>query len=212
MKDKVFLYRIKDGDDRDCCAYIEPSPLRFECGHYFGRPILHGSCYCNSDYAVYADIETCLTKDEYDKLIQFDKEISGLQYGITEGDERYQHGVALCAEVQDIYDKLNGDVNRKFFEKIQEEEKQYLKDKYYFSDADIEQIWSEYGLDYRDRSIVCSVWSDIYDAAHNEAYACGYIDTDEQERYFNFDVFGSDLLENDDYIEVPSGRIVRLSY
>lgn len=46
---KVFLYRIKNSEDRDCCAYIENNPMRFECGHYFGRPVLHGSCYCNSD-------------------------------------------------------------------------------------------------------------------------------------------------------------------
>ena len=25
---KVFLYRIKDSEDRDCCAYIENDPMR----------------------------------------------------------------------------------------------------------------------------------------------------------------------------------------
>lgn len=82
MKEYVFLYRVTGEEDRDSCAYLENKPMRFECGHYFGRMILHGSCYCNSDWKDYGDIETILTEDEYNTLRKIDAEISKLGYGI----------------------------------------------------------------------------------------------------------------------------------
>lgn len=35
MSEHLFLYRIKDSDDRDCCAYVDAAGPKFECNHYF---------------------------------------------------------------------------------------------------------------------------------------------------------------------------------
>jgi len=44
MREKRFLYRRRDDDDRDACAYIE-NPDRWECGHDFGGLYPQGSCF-----------------------------------------------------------------------------------------------------------------------------------------------------------------------
>lgn len=208
---KVFLYK-ENVDDRDSCAYIEVSPERFECGHYFGSVTLHGACYCGHDFAKYKDIKTVLTEEEYKQLIEFSKNISDLGYGITKGDERYNKGIELCKAIQPIYDKLLSEENEKFFEEIVEEEKEYLMDEYGFDEEDIEQIFDEYNLDYKDRGIVGCVYDDTYDLGYNEAFGCGYIDSEIAERYFDFEKFGEDLLEDDSYIQLTDGRCVTLNY
>lgn len=209
---KVFLFRIKDSDGRDCCAYIEHNPLRFECGHYFGRVILHGSCYCNSDFPEYVDIETVLTQNEYEALIQFDKDIKELRFGIKEGDDRHQKGIELCKNIQYVYDKLNGEENEKFFANIQKSEEEIIKEQYSLTDEDIQEIWDCYGLEYRDRSVICAVYDDTDDLGYEEAYSMGYLDNEITGRYFDTEKFGQDLLENDGYIELSDGRVVQLSY
>ena len=37
MSEYVFLYRIKNSDDRDCCAYINANGSEFVCNHYFRK-------------------------------------------------------------------------------------------------------------------------------------------------------------------------------
>ena len=64
----LFLFREKDSDDRDCCAYINSKNPRFECNHYFSSIDVCGSCYSGSEFPVYEEIETILTKDEYENL------------------------------------------------------------------------------------------------------------------------------------------------
>ena len=63
MEDYIFLYK-ENIDDRDCCAYIEPNPLRWECNHYFGSVNIHGPCYTDNNFAYYQDIETVLKRLE----------------------------------------------------------------------------------------------------------------------------------------------------
>lgn len=209
----LFLYRVKDSDDRDCCAYIENKPMRFECGHYFGRPILHGSCYCNSDWEEYDNIETILTREEYMALIRFDKEIGALGSCIEKGDERYKRGIKLCEDVQYIYDKLKSEEAEEFFLKIQESEKAFLMDEYSLDEDEVEDIFDHYTLDYRDRSIVSWVFEDEYDCGYEEALACGYVERDSvAERYFDFEKFAEDLLEDDLFHQLKDGRIVRFNY
>jgi len=209
---KAFLYRQKDNDDRDCCAYIEPR-LRFECDHYFGSLILHGACYSNSSYLPYGEIETVLTKQEYQRLLAFNKAIGELGYGIKKGDDRYQVGIALGESIQDVFDKLCSDDAQVFFEKIQEREKEFLMDKYRLSEEDIEKIFYEYGLGYQDRSIVSYIFGSVYDCGYEEAYALDIISKNNiSERYFDFEAFGEDLIEDGNYIELGDGRVVSLNY
>lgn len=171
----VFLYKVINSDDRDCCAYILNQPMRFECGHYFGGVILQGSCYCGGEFAPYEEIKTVLTEDEYEALISFNKEIKKIGYGVTVGDERYKKGIELCEGIQYVYDKLNSEENQKIFEEVQEEEIRYLMEEYGLSDEDVEKIFNEYALMYRDRSIVGFMYEDYEELGYEEAWLRGYI-------------------------------------
>ena len=211
---KVFLCRLKNSDDRDCCAYIENRPMRWECGHYFGSPILHGSCYCNSDYAAYDEIETVLTEDEYKAFLNFAEAINDLGFGITEGDERYQRGVELCKAIQPVYDKLNSGEAADFYKEIKKSEDELLMDEYGLDEGDIETIFDNYGLDYHGRSVVSTIFKDSEECGYEEALSLGYIKDDDiiSSRYFDYARFGEDLLEDEQYVELSDGRVAYLMY
>lgn len=214
MSRYIFLYREKDSDDRDCCAYIEPQP-RWECDHYFGSVTLHGACYCGHDFPKYEDVETVLNKKEYNALVKYDKDLHKLGYGIKRGDERYEKGMALAEKMRPIFDKLESDKAKEFQQKIIDSEIEWMKDEYNLSDEDIEKIFDEYYLDYRDRGIIGYVWDDIDEAAEEEAWQLGYVSlkgNEPKDRYFDYEKFGEDLLENESYLELDDGRIVRLNY
>lgn len=55
MSEHLFLYRIKDSDDRDCCAYIDAAGPKFECNHYFSSIRLCGSCYSGGKFPEYEE-------------------------------------------------------------------------------------------------------------------------------------------------------------
>lgn len=124
MNKYLFLGRLKDQSDRDCCLYIENKNLRWECDHYFGRINLHGSCFCHSGLPDYDDLETVLSREEYKELMVYNGEIGKLGYGIKKDSERYKNGCALSKEIQHIFDKLNSDEAKEFQGKIIEEEKE----------------------------------------------------------------------------------------
>ena len=204
----VFLYKIKDTDDRDAFAYIDDSPLRFECGHYFGCISLHGAAYSGSDFADYADIVTILTEEEYDRLIAFDKAIADLGYGIKIDDDRYNRGIELCESVSDIYDKLNSAENDDLFDSLWEEKKEYLYNEYGLDDDDCETIAAEYPLEYRDRAMVSCVFKSVEDCGYEEAQNFGNIPK-YLEDYIDYESFGEDLInDSDSYFELSDGRVV----
>lgn len=214
MSKYLFLYREKDSNDRDCCAYIEKKNPRWECNHYFGRVTLHGACYSGHDFPNYDKIETVLTKAEYEELIAYDKAINELGYGIRKGDERYNKGIELSKGIQHIFDKLNSTDAKEFQEHIIESEIEYMKDEYSLSDEDIKEIFNKYYLDYRDRGIIGYVFNDSSDLGYEEAQALGYIEGGDTivERYFDYEKFGEDLLEDENYLELDDGRVVSLNY
>lgn len=212
MSKYIFLYK-ENTEDRDCCAYIKTNPMRWECNHYFGGINLSGACYSGHNFAHYEDIKTILTEDEYNQLVKFNEEINALGFGIVKDDERYNKGVELCNAIQPVYDKLLSAENEELFNEVIEEEKEYLMDEYGFDEEDVEQIFDEYYLDYRDRGIVGCVFDSVYDLGYEEAYQLGYIDNNSVvERYFDFEKFGEDLLEEEQYIQLNDGRCVYLNY
>ena len=87
-------------------------------------------------------------------------------------------------------------------------------DEYSLDKTDVEKIFNEYGLDYRDRGIVSCIFNDTYDLGYEEAYSCGYLSNDNSvmERYFDFEKFGEDLLENENYLQLDDNRVVVLNY
>ena len=77
--------------------------------------------------------------------------------------------------------------------------------------ADIEAIESNYKGEQKGRKIVCAVYKYKSECAYEEAFSLGYA-TESNERYFDFSTFESDLFESDSYLELPSGKVVYLSY
>lgn len=210
-----FLLKINE-NDRDCVKYLDTEEIgAFECGHYFAGLRISGACFSGSLKEIkeqnFENITTILTEEELKRLFEFNEKISELGCGIVQGDERYQKGLEYRAEIQDIIDKLNGEDNEKLFEKVQEEEKEELKDEYDLTDEDINYIFDNYGLEYRDRGIICGIWRDIDECAYDEADSMGYVNRN-NDRYFNYETFGEDLLNSEDYLELEDGRVVMLSY
>ena len=143
------------------------------------------------DNISYKDITTILTEEEFKTLCNPDGR-----------------------DLTSIVDKLESEENTKLFEQIIEEEKEYLIDEYGFDEKDIEQIFDEYYLDYRDRGVVGCVFNNTYDLGYEEAYQLGYVDNRNSfiERYFDFKEFGEDLLEEEQYMQLNDGRCVYLNY
>lgn len=135
MSEHVFLYRIKNSNDRDCCAYIDTNDPDFVCNHYFSSVNICGSCYIGKDWENYDDIETILTRTEYNQLLKYKKELHELGYGITKGDSRYQKGIKIINKIEPIIDKLKSDEAQEFFDRISSEEMQVLKEEYRLNDS-----------------------------------------------------------------------------
>ena len=210
---KLFLYKdieLEKQEDRDCVVYIDATPAKFECNHYFGGIRLQNACFCGRDLEKikYKSIKTFLTEEEFTKLQNFYNEISNLGYGITKGDERYNKGEELISNIQPIFDKLNSKDAKDFQNYIIEEEIDYLIDEFDINKEEIENIFDL--TDYKDRSFISTVYRDISEVAYEEAFDLGYA-TKENERWFDFETFGKELLEDERYYELSDGRVVLLA-
>ena len=78
-----------------------------------------GSCYSGSEFPVYEEIETILTKDEYEEILTFNIFIKALGYGSRKVIVEYRAGIKLIDSIKHIYDKLKSDEAFAFFEDIQ---------------------------------------------------------------------------------------------
>lgn len=188
MSKYVFLGRIKNCNDRDACAYIE----RREHRGIDGKIIIQGACYCGFEHefreAIINDsFESILTKEELLDLLD------------NEGR-------------QAIYmDKLLSDEAIEFKNKIMEDEHEMMKADYNLDDEDIERILDYYTLDYEDRAIICAIYEDTYELGEDWVDNCCNVE-EWLKQYIDYEKMGEDILENEDYVELADGRIVRLSY
>ena len=193
MRNYIFLFKENETNDRDCVRYVDMEDLKNNHVCIDGKFNVHGACYSMSlkeNDVDYEDITTILTEEEFKTLCN------------PEGKD-----------LTDIIEKLESEENIELFEQIIEEEKEYLMNEHGFSEEDIEQIFDEYYLDYRDRGIVGCVFDSVYDLGYNEAYSLGYVDNNSvAERYFDFEKFGEDLLEEEQYMQLNDGRCVCLNY
>lgn len=217
MNRYVFLLRIKDEQERDAVKYLDLETGKFECGHYFAGLRITGACFSGFESELkkknIEDFETILTENEIKRLWAFDDKINQLGYGITKGDKRYQKGLHYNEEVEDIIEKLQSKENQVFFEKIQQEEKEILKNEYNLNDEEINEIWKNYGQDYRDRAIVSYIYDNFDEFAEETADSYCVAENETQRRYFNYEAWGNDLLVNDEsYFELSNGQIVMYSY
>ena len=194
MRNYIFVFKENGTDDRDCVRYIDLEDLKKNDVCIDGKFNVHGACYSMSlkeEDAAYEDITTILTEEEYKMLCN------------PEGKD-----------FTSIIEKLESEENEKLFEQIIEEEKEYLMDEYGFDEEDVEYIFDSYCLDYRDRGIVGCVFDDTYDLGYETAWNIGYVNNNDSimNRYFDFEKFGEDLLEEEGYVQLNDGRCVNLNY
>lgn len=194
MREYTFLFKENGTDDRDCVRYVDLEDLKKNHVCIDGRFNVHGACYSMSlkeEDANYDNITTILTEEEYKMLCN-----------------------PMGKDFTSIIAKLESEENENLFNEVIEEEKEFLMDEYGFDEEDIEQIFDEYYLDYRDRGIVGCIFDSAYDLGYEEADALGYVDNRNSivERYFDFEKFGEDLLEEEQYIQLNDGRCVCLNY
>lgn len=217
MREVYFIYKEKYTEDRDCVKYIEK--YSFECGHYFGGGNLTGACFSSSlrsENTNYDEIETILTKEDFDFLLKADKELDDLGYGITENDERYNKGIKIIEEINNrIFSKLSSKENEELFQKIIEEEKEYCKDEYCLDDEEVDTIFEEYNnrygyqLPYQDRAIISYIYEDTEELGEDFIENCTDTRLNDYTRdYFDFEGFGESLAQNENYFELESGRVV----
>lgn len=216
MERKYFIAKIKNDDDRDCVKYIEFGG--FECEHYFSLFHIGGACFCGFEKEFYDmiinnfdELETILTQDDFIKLFKADEELRDLGYGITRGDDRYNKGMEIIDSISYIEDKLKSNENKELFEKVINDEKIYCMKEWDLTSSEIDYVFKEYkGCNeiYQDRGIIGCVFKDRDEMAEEEKFNFGY----EKQPYFDNEAFAEDLLENDYYLELESGKIVSLNY
>jgi hypothetical protein len=215
----VFVCKvINEDDDRDAVKYVDIDRLGvFVCNHYFSSFGFHGACFSggtfsnndetenNFDITDFTTIKTILTEEDIQAIITFNEEIKKLKYGIEKGDERYNKGIALRLSIQPIIDKLLSPENEELFNEIIEEERDYLKDQYNFTDDDLEQIFDD--SEYKDRAVVITVFNNKNDMGREEAFNLGY-ESNNNEAYLDYDKIADDLLDEYRYITLADNRIV----
>ena len=195
MRNYTFLFKENGTDDRDCVRYVNLEDLKKNDVRIDGRFNVHGACYSMSlkeEDTDYENITTILTEEEYKMLCN------------PQGKD-----------FTSIVAKLESEENKELFERVIEEEKEYLMDEYNLDEDDIDTIFDNYGLDYRDRAVVCAVYDDTYDLGYETAWSLGYVNNDDSimSRYFDFEKFGEDLVNDDEYYcQLADGRCVYLCY
>lgn len=188
MSDYIFLYRESDSDDRDACKYIEKEH-HLDCVH---EVVFHGACFSGrwNGTPKYEDVETVLSRKDFEMIVG--KDISAKDYDRIIGILESKKGQA-------------------FRDKIMESERQYMMDEYSLDDDEMNQILDEYSLDYTDRGIIGCVFDDAYDAGYDYIESCYTVES-WLENYIDYEKFGDDLCEDEGYMQLNDGRVVRLNY
>ena len=194
MSKYIFLFKENNNDDRDCVKYIDIKNLKENHKDIINHFNVHGACFSMSlkPKISYKNITTILTENEYNNLCNPEN---------------------ISKEMLDeIINKLESEENEALFEKVQQEEIEYLMEEYNLSEEDVEDIFDEYYLDYRDRGIVGFVYENSTTLAEYEADA--YMDIPQRmERYFDYEKFGEDLVSDCEYYyELNDGQVVYLNY
>lgn len=194
MEKRVFLFRTKAADDRDCCAYIDINDLKTVHTCIDGKFNICGACYSSSlggkyyNYE-YGEIDTILTESQYNRLVNPNRN----------------------DDFNDIIETLTSEAAEKFFEQIIEEEKEFIMDEYGLSSDEVDMVFDEYYLPYQDRGIIGYVWKDYEELGSNYIEDV-YSVPEFLENYIDYESFGEDLANEERFIELNSGEIVELNY
>ena len=214
MRNRLFLAKVKNSDDRDIVKYIEFTG--FECNHYFGGLHIEGACFGGFEKEFrnlvennFEELETILTKDEFIKLFKLNDELKALGYGIEKDSDKYNKGLEIIKEYENtIEKKLKSNENKELFEKVIADEKEYVKNKYNLSDLEVNDVFKNYHLEYQDRAIIGYIFKDFDDMVYEEKFNFGY----DKQPYFDDESFGYDLLNSENYYKLDGGKIVSYNY
>lgn len=225
MREYIFVYKNNE-DDRDCVKYADLDRLnKLECGHYYPRFDFCGACFSGDLDNILTDEEkfnnmyenmaTILTKEDFRKLAEYNKNIDNLGYGLDKYPEKQNQASQYYKEIEHIIEKLKSEENVKLFEQVQEEEIEYLENKYYLSREDIEQIFDNYCYDYRDRAIIGTIHNDTEDLGAD--YVENYLDLDNLPNIvasnLDYEGIGVDLLEmGENYLQLEDERIIEYAH
>ena len=185
--EKIFVGRIRDISDRDACFYIE-NDHRDICDHL----IFQGACYSG----FYEEIKKAIENDNVDSFLTRDELLDFL-----DNKGKFDHYVK----------KLTSEQGLEYRKNIMAEEHEMMKEDYNLTDDDIKYILDNYNLDYEDRAIIGTVYDDTYEAGYEFVESC-YTIPDYLEGYVDYEKFGEDLCENENYLELKDGRVVSLNY
>ena len=203
MGNKVFLYRTKEADDRDCCAYIDIADLQKVHICCDGKFNIYGACYSMSlggRYAnlSYSEIDTYLTEEQYNRLLN-PKSID----------------VPNSDDFTDIIEALQSAEAADFYAEIIASEQKYMMEEHNLDIDDIQEIYDNYSLDYMDRAVIDCVYesaADVGEAEMENSFSC-HSEMEYLMKDFDYESFGEDIVnESEFYYELSDGRIVRFNY
>jgi hypothetical protein len=180
-------------------ATIDNKPLR-------GPTYL--SCFERSGVQ-YEEITTILTKDEFEQLKKFCKEIDKIGC-VSIRSESYKRAVKLCEEIHPVYDKLNSEENEKLFAQIAAEEATWLMKEYNLSKSDLEKIFEEYPEIYRDREVVSNVYDSVEECAKDRVHYFEYPEDDFED--FDYKSIGEYFLKKKCFVsDYASVALIKLA-
>ena len=187
----MLLYRTKE-NDRDCCKYVDirNGKLHRDINN---DVIVEGACFSTRIYDDYDNIETLLSREEFERLKNAHE---------TPDDD-----------FADIIAKLESSDNDGFYEYIQESEIEAIMDEYGVSYNDAHRILSEYPYShaYNDRGIIGCIYRNVNEMGKEVVNMTHNIE-DWLEDYIDYDLIGYNEIEANNAILLDNGQVVEYNF
>lgn len=181
--------------------------------NYFSGIGLYSSCTYCTYLKEYEDIITILSKEDYNLLMKYDTVTKTLGYGVKEGGLRYNIGNEAMQMAKNIIKKLFSEENTKLYEDIMKKEKEYVSEEYNIDIEEVEDIFNNYPEPFKDRYIISNIYNSLEELAEEELREYSIMDNNNAHifnRYFDFETFGEDLInEQEDTFLLSDDRVIR---
>lgn len=181
--------------------------------NYFSGIGLYSSCTYSTCLKEYEDVITILSKDDYNLLKKYDSATTTLGCNIKEGSLRYNIGIEAMEMAKNIIKKLSSEENTKLYEDIIKKEKEYVSEEYNIDIGEVEDIFNNYPAPFKDRYIISNIYNSPEELAEEELREYSIMDNDNAyifNRYFDFETFGEDLInEQEDTFLLSDDRVIR---
>lgn len=189
---KKFLLKINKENKAPIVVYVDPATLRK--GRFrVDVPNMFQLSYIGE--VKYSDLTTLLTEEEFESIFHGDN-YHGILYRAK------SKGINIPA----ILNKVESEENEKLFERVIQEEKDYLINKEDMREDDVNYLFDCLG-DYRDSSALCRLFKNEKDLG--EYYVDDNYNVDSfLEKYIDYEAIGRCVLDDDTrYLKLPSGLI-----